>query len=76
MSSQEEQSKPDCNINYTTIRQLAADPQFCFTAAMLRYYVLHAHKNGLSRAIRRLGKKVLIRKDLFIDWIEQQSYRG
>lgn len=64
------------DARYCTIQQLAADPQFCFTAPMLRYYVLHAHKNGLSKAIRRIGKKVLIRRDLFIDWIEHQSCRG
>lgn len=56
-----------------TVRQIADDPMFCFTVPMLRYYVLHARKNGLAPALRRLGKKVLIRRDLFIDWIEKQS---
>lgn len=62
--------------SYCTIKQIADDPQFCFTAPMLRYYVLNAHKNGLARALRRLGRKVLIRRDLFIEWIEKQSCRG
>lgn len=57
---------------YRTVRQLAEDPAFCFTVPMLRYYVLHAHRNGLSKALRRVGRKVLIRRDLFIDWIEKQ----
>jgi hypothetical protein len=61
---------------YCTIKQIAADPNFCFTVPMLRYYVLHAHKNKLASAIRRIGKKVVIRKDLFIKWIEEQSARG
>ena len=55
---------------YCTLKQIADDPTFCFTVPMLRYYVLHAHKNGLARAIRRLGRKVLIRRDLFIQWLE------
>jgi hypothetical protein len=60
------------NSLYRTVRQLAEDPAFCFTVPMLRYYVLHAHRNGLSKALRRVGRKVLIRRDLFIDWIEKQ----
>lgn len=60
------------NSLYRTVRQLAEDPAFCFTVPMLRYYVLHAHRNGLSKALRRVGRKVLIRRDLFIDWLEKQ----
>ena len=58
---------------YCTVKQIASDPIFCFTVPMLRYYVLHADRNGLSTAIRRIGKKVLIRRDLFITWIEKQG---
>lgn len=58
---------------YCTVKQIASDPSFCFTVPMLRYYVLHAHKNGLGSAIRRIGKKVLLRRDLFIAWIEKQA---
>ena len=61
---------------YCTVKQIASDPSLCFTAPMLRYYILHAHQNGLSTAIRRIGKKIIIRKDLFIDWIENQAARG
>lgn len=58
---------------YCTIKQIADDPKFCFSNAMLRYYIINAHKNGLAPAIRRLGRKVLIRRDLFVDWLENQS---
>lgn len=61
--------------SYCTLKQIVDDPIFCFTMPMLRYYVLNAHKNGLARALRRIGRKVLIRRDLFIDWIEEQSSR-
>lgn len=61
------------DYSYCTLKQIADDPKFCFTIPMLRYYVLHAHKNGLTPALRRIGKKILIRRDLFIDWIEKQS---
>ena len=62
--------------SYCTIKQIVSDPTFCFTEPMLRYYILHAHKNGLSTALRRIGRKLLIRRDLFINWIEKQSSRG
>lgn len=60
---------------YCTLNQIADDPTFCFTVPMLRYYILHAHKNGLARAVRRIGRKVLIRRDLFIEWIENQAQK-
>lgn len=64
------------NPVYCTVNQIAADPNFCFTVPMLRYYILNAHRNGLSKSLRRIGRKVLIKKDLFIQWIEGQSARG
>lgn len=60
---------------YCTVKQIAEDRSFCFTQGMLRYYLLKAHKNGLRKAIRKVGRKVLIRRDLFIEWIETQSRR-
>ena len=70
MTTQEENKTPV----YMTVRQIAEDHAFCFTVPMLRYYILHAHRNGLKSAIRRIGaKKVVLRRDLFIDWIEKQA---
>ena len=60
---------------YCTVKQIVADETFCFTKGMLRYYLLNAHKNGLKKAIRKVGRKVLIRRDLFIQWIESQTRR-
>lgn len=65
----------DRSESYCTIKQIANDPAFCFTVPMLRYYILHAHKNGLESALRRIGRKVLIRRDLFIEWIEKQTQK-
>ena len=61
---------------YCTVKQIAEDESFCFTEGMLRYYLLHAKKNGLKKAVRRVGRKVLIRRDLFIAWIEEQPIGG
>ena len=61
--------------SYCTVRQLVKDPAFCFTEPMLRYYLLHAHKNGLASAVRRIGRKVVLRRDLVAAWIEKQAQR-
>ena len=61
------------NKVYCTVQQIVDDPSFCFSKSMIRYYILHAHRNGLRKAIRKIGRKVVIRRDLFIAWIEEQS---
>jgi hypothetical protein len=61
------------NYEYCTPRQISEDKSFCFTLPMLRYYILNAHKNGLAFALRRVGKKILIRKDLFVSWLEDKQ---
>lgn len=63
------------NQSYCTVNQIASDPAFCFSVPMLRYYILHAHKNGLTKALRHIGRKILIRRDLFIEWLEKQTRR-
>ena len=58
---------------YCTVKQIASDSTFCFTEGMLRYYLLHAHQNGLKKAVRKIGRKVLLRRDLFVSWLEEQA---
>ncbi|MCX6988820.1 MAG: hypothetical protein NTZ52_04885 [Chlamydiae bacterium] len=59
-----------------TKKQLSHDPALCFTEAMLSYYLLHHRRNDLDRAVRKIGRKLVIRKDLFLEWIENQSKGG
>lgn len=67
-------TESDKGHTYCTVKQLAADPSFCFTESMLRYYLFHANFNGLAPALRRIGaRKILIRRDLFIAWLEGQK---
>ncbi len=68
MATQEKEEKIYC-----TVKTIASDPCFCFSVGMIRWYIMHAHKNGLNKCIRRVGRKVLIRRDLFIEWIEKQK---
>ena len=57
---------------YLTIKQIAEESGYPFTLAQLRHYLSFRHRNGLSTAIRKIGKRLFIRKDLFDSWIEQQ----
>lgn len=57
---------------YRTLRQIAEDEDFPFTVPMLRYYVLNAEHNGLAPVLRKLGKKVLFRRDLLVEWLESE----
>ena len=65
----------EVNHEYVTVKQLSKDPNLCFTEAMLRYYLLNRQRNGLAKAVRKIGRKMVLRKDLFISWIEDQSKR-
>ncbi len=68
-------NKEDSREIYVTVKQLVSDPHFCFSEPALRYYILHSGSNGLKFAIRRLGRKILIRRDLFVNWLEEQGQK-
>lgn len=61
--------------NYLTVKQVAIKHP-AFSESSLRYHIFHEHSNGLTKAIRRIGKKILINEALFIDWIDQQNGQG
>lgn len=57
-----------------TIAQLAQN-QPAFTQASIRWHVFQAGENGLERsgAIIRLGRRVLIDEEKFVDWVRGQG---
>lgn len=61
------------DIKYLSINQVVQDPKYPFTVPMMRHYLLHRHANGLKKAVRKIGKRLFIRMDLFDAWIEQQG---
>jgi hypothetical protein len=70
-------NKPE-NIN--TIPNLLTVRQFCeqfpaFSTGSIRSYIYYAEINGLkeARAIKRVGKKILIDVDAFFEWIEKKT---
>ncbi len=39
----------------------------------LRWLIFRAHENGLKRALRRVGRRVLIDADEFIRWMDEHA---
>lgn len=54
--------------------QIASNPKYPFTLGQIRHYLLKRHQNGLEKAVRKIGKRLYLRRDLFEQWIE--SYQG
>lgn len=60
---------------YLSSQQIVEDARYPFTIGQLRHYLLKRHKNGLEKAVRRIGKRLYLRQDLFDQWIENQATR-
>lgn len=43
------------------------------TEGGLRHFLFHMKQNGLCKAVRKMGRKVLIDEVAFFAWIEEQS---
>ena len=59
---------------YLTVQQFTAK-HTAFTSGGIRSLIFNEHQNGLAKsgAIVRIGRKVLIREDLFFSWVESQN---
>jgi hypothetical protein len=55
--------------NIMTIKQTAAAFP-AFTEGSIRWLWFNAEKNGFGACVRKCGKKVLIDRDAFVNWIE------
>jgi hypothetical protein len=59
---------------YLTVSQFTAK-HTAFNTGGLRSLIFNEHQNGLAKsgAIVRIGRKVLVREDLFFSWVESQN---
>lgn len=62
-------------MEYTwlTTQQIADNDRYPFTWAQLRYYMANRDVNGLGMAVRKVGKHLLIREDLFNEWLDSHK---
>lgn len=58
--------------NLLTVKQFSQKHP-AFSEASLRYHIFHEKNNGLSPAILRVGRKILISEDDFFEWIRGQQ---
>lgn len=60
--------------NYLTVSQFV-NQHPAFNTGGLRSLIFNEHQNGLAKsgAIVRIGRKVLIREDLFFSWVESHT---
>jgi hypothetical protein len=60
-------------FEYWSPRQIVDSGKYPFTMGQIRHLLLFRHKNGLQDAIRKIGKRLMFRVDLFDQWIEGQK---
>lgn len=58
--------------NYLTVKQMAAKHP-AFSEASLRYHIFNETTNGIDKAIKRVGRKILINENKFFEWLEGQD---
>lgn len=61
--------------DFVTIRQLTTTNP-AFTEGGIRALIFRADHNGFHSCIRRIGRKILISKSAFSQWIEAQNEEG
>jgi hypothetical protein len=61
--------------DFVTIRQLTTSNP-AFTEGGIRALIFRAKSNGFNSCIRRIGRKILISKSAFSQWIEIQNEGG
>lgn len=61
------------NYEYWSPSQIVSSGRYPFTIGQIRHYLLFRHRNGLESAVRKIGKRLVLRKDLFDAWIEKQK---
>jgi len=61
------------DVKYFRVKGLAKTGRHPFSEKQLRRLLYDRENNGLSKCCRKVGEMVLIREDLFLDWIENQT---
>lgn len=65
--------KQEDKETYFDSKQIAESANYPFTLGQMRHYLMMRHRNGLEKAIRKIGKRLYFRKDLFNEWIENHQ---
>jgi len=63
------------DYQYWSPRQIVDSKRYPFSMGQLRHLLLHRHHNNLQEVVRKVGKRLVLRMDLFDRWIEAQSVK-
>lgn len=58
---------------YWSPQQIVESGNYPFTMGQIRHLLLYRHRNGLQDAVRKVGKRLMFRVDLFDQWLERQK---
>ncbi|HEY4831666.1 MAG TPA: hypothetical protein VIH61_03800 [Waddliaceae bacterium] len=61
------------NYEYWSPQKIVDSGKYPFTMGQMRHLLLYRHRNGLQTAVRKIGKRLVVRIDLFDAWIESQT---
>jgi len=61
---------------YWSPQQIVKSGKYPFTMGQVRHLLLFRHRNGLQEAVRKIGKRLVLRIDLFNNWIDSQSEKS
>jgi hypothetical protein len=64
------------NFEYWSPQQVVESNKYPFSMGQLRHQLQYRHRNGLNKAVRKIGKRIFLRLDLFEEWIESYASRG
>jgi hypothetical protein len=64
------------NHIYWTPKQVVTSGKYPFTMGQIRHLLLYRHRNGLAKATRKIGKRLMLRLDLFDAWIDSYGARS
>lgn len=60
-------------FEYVSLDELLKRKKYPFSKGQMRAFLMHRNENGLYAAIRKIGKKLYFRVDLFDKWIESHG---
>lgn len=55
---------------YVSIKDIVNDEKYPFSLGQLRALITKRHLNGLATSIRKIGRRIYIREDLFDEWFD------
>ncbi len=63
----------ETKFKYMSIKDVVECERYPFSHGQIRCWLLNRNENGLDKSIRKIGKNVYFRSDLFDKWIESHN---